>query len=73
MDTYNNLLTTINPGILASYKEMRDFWSSYENPFEVFSKHFYNYFLKANNQSKGIMSYNYMVALVVNYFEDKPF
>ncbi|WP_339699095.1 DUF3810 domain-containing protein [uncultured Marixanthomonas sp.] len=73
MDTYNDLLTTINPGILASYKEMRDFWSNYENPFEVFSKHFYNYFLKANNQSKGIMSYNYMVALVVNYFEDKPF
>ncbi|UAB81129.1 DUF3810 domain-containing protein [Marixanthomonas sp. SCSIO 43207] len=72
IDAYHKLLETINPGILASYKEMRDFWSSYENPFEVFSKHFYNYFLKANNQSKGIMSYNYMVALVVNYFEDKP-
>ncbi|WP_310993928.1 DUF3810 domain-containing protein [Aequorivita marina] len=69
---YYSLLKKINPGILASYKEMRDFWKSYENPFETFSKVFWDNFLKANNQRDGIMSYNYMVALVVNYFEDKP-
>src|SRR5690606_21371845 len=34
---YQELLTTINPGILESYKEMRDFWESYQNPFENFS------------------------------------
>lgn len=73
MDTYHDLLETINPGILKSYKEMRDFWKSYENPFEVISKAFWNQFLKANNQSKGIMSYSYMVALVVNYYDDKEF
>lgn len=70
---YRELLTTINPGILKSYKEMRDFWASYNNPFEDFSKAFWDNFLKANNQSKGIMSYSYMVALVVNYFETEPF
>jgi hypothetical protein len=69
---YNEILPTINPGILESYKEMRDFWEDYENPFESFSKIFWDNFLKANNQSRGIMSYDYMVALVVNYFEDKP-
>jgi len=73
MDTYNELIETINPGILKSYKEMRDFWRSYQNPFEVLSKAFWNQFLKANNQSKGIMSYSYMVALVVNYYDDKEF
>jgi len=73
MDTYNELLKTINPGILKSYKEMRDFWKRYKNPFEVISKAFWNQFLKANNQSKGIMSYSYMVALVVNYYDDKEF
>jgi len=73
MDEYNRIIETVNPGILASYKEMRDFWASYENPFETFSKGFWDGFLKANNQSKGIMSYNYMVALVVNYFEEKSF
>ncbi len=67
---YYELLETINPGILKSYKEMRDFWERYENPFETFSKIFWDNFLKANNQSRGIMSYDYMVALVVNYFED---
>ncbi len=72
-DMYEELLCTINPGILASYKEMRDFWADYNNPFENFSKGFWDQFLKANNQAKGIRSYSYMVALVVNYFEDKPF
>lgn len=72
LSKYNELLETINPGILASYKEMRDFWDSYQNPFEDFSKIFYDNFLKSNNQSGGIMSYDYMVALVVNYYGDRP-
>ena len=69
---YREVLTTINPGILKSYKEMRDFWESYNNPFEDLSKAFWDNFLKANNQEKGIMSYSYMVALAVNYFEKNP-
>lgn len=73
IDTYEEIIATVNPGILKSYKEMRDFWASYANPFEIISKVFWDQFLKANNQSEGIMSYSYMVALVVNYFEDKPF
>ncbi len=73
IDIYHELLVTINPGILKSYKEMRDFWNSYKNPFEVLSKAFWNQFLLVNNQSKGIMSYSYMVALVVNYYDDKDF
>ncbi len=73
LDTYRELLKTINPGILKSYKEMRDFWKSYENPFEVVSKLFWDQFLKANNQSNGIKSYSYMVALIINYYEDQPF
>ncbi|MFC7357578.1 DUF3810 domain-containing protein [Jejudonia soesokkakensis] len=73
IDKYHELLPTINFGILESYREMREFWDRYQNPFETFSKAFWDQFLKANNQSKGIMSYSYMVALVVNYFEDKEF
>ena len=73
LDTYRELLTTINPGILKSYKEMRDFWKSYKNPFEVVSKLFWDQFLKANNQSNGIKSYSYMVALIINYYEEQSF
>lgn len=72
IDTYKALLPTINFGILESYREMREFWTSYNNPFEDLSKAFWDNFLKANNQTKGIMSYSYMVALVVNYFENNP-
>lgn len=71
LEAFNNLIITVNPGILENFREMREFWEGYENVFEVFSKNFWDLFLKASNQSKGIMSYNYMVALVVNYFEDK--
>lgn len=72
MTAYEEILPEINFGILESYREMREFWADYANPFENFSKGFWDLFLKANNQSKGIMSYSYMVALVVNYFEDRP-
>ena len=73
IDKYHELIKTVNPGIFKSYKEMRDFWESYQNPLETISKLFWDQFLKANNQSKGIMSYNYMVALVVNHFENRSF
>jgi hypothetical protein len=68
---YIETLETIHPGILASYKEMRDFWNHYNNPLEELSKSWYNLFLKANNQPKGIKTYSYMVALMVHYFNDK--
>ena len=71
IDTYHELISTINPGIIASYKEMRDFWDSYNNPIEDISKFFYDGYLQANNVNGGIKSYSYMVALVINYFEDK--
>ncbi|MFD0963929.1 DUF3810 domain-containing protein [Pseudofulvibacter geojedonensis] len=64
---YDDLLKTINKGILANYKESRDFWDSYQNPIEPLFKSSYDTFLKANNQSNGIKSYSYVVALLVNY------
>lgn len=59
----------IRVGILKNYDESRMFWSKYENPLEPFFKLFYGEFLKVNNQSQGIKSYNYVVALFVNYFD----
>ena len=62
-------LETLRPGVKANYKQVKDFWKAHENPLEPLFKNFYNQFLKANNQSGGLRSYNYVVALVVNYFE----
>lgn len=69
-EKFDELITTVNPGILASYRELSEFWEKYDNPFEELSKVFWDNFLKANNQSQGIQSYNYMVALVINYFQE---
>lgn len=66
---YKTLLPTINKGILKNYQEVRDFWDGYQNPTEPLFKSTYNNFLKANNQSNGMESYSYVVALLVNYYK----
>jgi len=68
-DLYKQIAMTVNTGILKNYKEVRDFWEAHENPAEPIFKTFYGNFLKANKQSKGMQSYNYVVALIVNYYE----
>ncbi|WP_111308381.1 DUF3810 domain-containing protein [Confluentibacter sediminis] len=69
---FNKLLETVNKGILNNFKEVREFMDAYENPLEPMFKIFYSNFLKANNQVKGMESYSYVVALLVNYFEKEP-
>ena len=64
---YDELLQTINPGILKNYQEVQDFWNSYQNPTEQFFKFGYSSFLIANNQKDGMKSYSYVVALIVSY------
>ena len=69
---YETIIETVNKGILKNYKEVREFWEVHQNPAEPFFKLFYGNFLKANKQNKGMQSYNYVVALIVNYLEGKP-
>lgn len=62
-----DLLFEVNCGIIANYNEVRHFWDVYKNPFEPLFASFYSGYLKSNNQPKGIDSYSYVVALLVNY------
>lgn len=64
------LVETINPGIMKNYQEVEAFWKSHQNPFEPLFHTFYNSFLIVNNQTEGMKSYSYVVALLVNYFDD---
>jgi len=66
---YETLKSKVNIGILKNYQEAQNFWTDYENPLEPIFKTTYDGFLKANNQSDGMESYNYVVALLVNYFD----
>ncbi len=70
-DRYNSLLPTLHPGILKNYQETQTFWRSYENPIEPIFESTFDNFLKANNQSDGMKSYSYVVALLVNYYENR--
>lgn len=63
------LTKNIRPGIIANYRQSRDFWIEYQNPLEPLLAKVYGGYLKANNQPAGIQSYSYVVALLVNYFK----
>ncbi len=65
------LKSKMHPGILAQYQLSRDFWDEMDNPLEPLFDLFYSNYFKANNQPRGLESYSYMVALLVNY--DKQF
>ena len=68
---YEDVVADINIGILKNYQESRNFWEAHQNITEPFFKLFYNNYLKANKQDKGLESYSYVVALIVNYFNEK--
>ena len=64
---FNDLIETVNKGVLIDFKESSEFWSQYRNPIEPLIKKGYNSYLKANNQINGIQSYNYVVDLIISY------
>jgi len=68
---YDQFNTEIHPGIIKNYIEVANFWRRHKTKAEPFFKNTFNSFLKANNQKKGLKSYSYVVALLVNYYKDK--
>jgi hypothetical protein len=64
------LMACLNPGIIKNYREVDEFWLRHRNPLEPIFKATYNRYLIANNQADGMKSYSYVVALLVNYFDD---
>ena len=70
-ELYKTILATINKGIIKNYQEVQAFWMAYKNPLEPIFEKTFDTFLKANNQSDGMKSYSYVVALLVNYYEYK--
>lgn len=57
----------LNKGIRKDFTNSHLHWKKYENPIEPYLKKGYNSYLKANNQTKGIKSYNYVVDLLISY------
>ena len=70
---YNELYHEILPGVLAMYKSHQEFWKRYDSVIERLSKEVWDKMLKANKQADGIRSYNYIVALLVNFDKTTPY
>ena len=65
------LAKTVNKGVYKDYKASYVHWQQFKNPIEPYLKKGYNSYLKANNQSKGIQSYSYVVDLLIAYFKNE--
>ncbi|MCO5935824.1 DUF3810 domain-containing protein [Mucilaginibacter sp. RB4R14] len=63
------LKTKISPQVLADFKEERLYWLSYQNKINTITSVFYDNFLKANNQPRGLDTYNRMVLLVMAMYK----
>ena len=65
--TFEVLTNEIHSGITKDFRNREKHWAQFENPLKPIFKRIYGGFLKANQQTQGIESYNQVVALVVNY------
>jgi hypothetical protein len=61
------VLEKLHPGVKKNYAELNRFWEAYRNPTEPLFKAVFNAFLKANNQERGIQSYNAVVGLLIGF------
>lgn len=71
-EIFDKLLSELNSGVKLNFQEMAAFWNQYENPLEPVFKSVFNTFLKANNQTQGIQSYNAVVSLLIAYHKQYP-
>ena len=70
------ILCSLYPGILENFKASSAFWQKHKNPLEPFFKKSYDRYLKVNNQTLGIQSYNAVVSLLITHFKvenNQPF
>jgi hypothetical protein len=65
---FEQLLKTVNPGILKNYQESNDFRAKYKTVIETGFHLFYDNYLKLNQQKDGMESYSKFVNLMVNYY-----
>ena len=70
---YKLLRSTINKGVLKNYEQANQTWLKFKNPLEKYFKKSYNIYLKANNQTRGIESYNLVVNLLINNYSNPEF
>ncbi|MFB0937645.1 MAG: DUF3810 domain-containing protein [Urechidicola sp.] len=66
-EKYLSAIKTLNKGTRKNMKDNYEFWNSYKNSIEPYTKMLFDQFLKANKQKDGIKSYSRMVGMLINY------
>jgi len=69
---YDQVVSTLNPGVKKNFNEAREFWMSYQNPLEPLFQSAFDTFLKANRQEEGMASYSRVVGLLIAYHREEP-
>src|SRR3546814_4310407 len=65
---YETLYATISTPIKQDLATERAYWARYSGPVDAISDFFFDHFLKANNQPKGLRTYNEMISLLIAYY-----
>ena len=67
----NKEIKNLNFGIKENFRELSQFWKSYQNPIEPILKKGFDSYLKVNGQSHGIKSYDKMTSLIIAYLQKR--
>jgi hypothetical protein len=59
----------LDPLVKKDEQELRDYWRKSDNIIEPLIKIFYDHYLKANQQTKGMKSYNEVVGWLIAYYK----
>jgi hypothetical protein len=62
------LRKTFRPGLVQDLDANRRYWESFDNPVEIVGETIHDLFLKANDQSEGLVSYSRVVELVMGEY-----
>jgi hypothetical protein len=58
----------LKPSVRKDFRDLKEFFRKYENPFEPYIRKMYGRYLKANDQPKGIMTYDEVTGRIVAYY-----
>lgn len=66
-NAFSQLKETLPPLVRQHFKQSRDYYNSFRNPIQPITTWWYDQFLKANSQEKGMRSYSYVTAWLIAY------
>jgi hypothetical protein len=66
-NAFNTLMSRVPPLVKRHRRQARDYYDSFRNPFQSLVNQWYDLYLKANSQDKGVKSYSYVTAWLIAY------